>query len=146
MMQINLQKDFIFHKNDSINFYNSARHTIVTLRDMNQESEECASFCIETYNSMYEAIIYGSTKINTFRILYNELEKLYNGEQTEIHAKTTDGSLEITASMDMAGIIFWTFMLTEVGTRNCMEVKDCSDRTFLPELMKFLTTWIEEEI
>ena len=113
---------------------------------MNQESEECASFCIETYNSMYEAIIYGSTKINTFRILYNELEKLYNGEQTEIHAKTTDGSLEITASMDMAGIVFWTFMLTEVGTRNCMEVKDCSDRTFLPELMKFLTTWIEEEI
>ena len=89
MMQINLQKDFIFHKNDSINFYNSARHTIVTLRDMNQESEECASFRIETYNSMCEAVIYGSTKINTFRILYNELEKLYLPTKTPIFPSTS---------------------------------------------------------
>ena len=126
-------------------FYNSTRHPIVTLRDMKQEDEKCASFRIEAYGSEYEAFVEGCTEINTFRILHDELEKLYNGKQTEIHVKTTDGSLEITGSMDMAGIIFWTFVLTEVGTKNRIEVKDCSDRTFLPEIMKSLTEWIEED-
>ncbi len=117
----------------------------MTLRDMKQEDEKCASFRVEAYGSVYEVFVEGCTEINTFRILHDELEKSYNGEQTEIHVKTTDGSLEITASMNMAGIIFWTFVLTEVGTKNRIEVKDCSDRTFLPEMMKSLTEWIEED-
>ena len=129
----------------NLHFYNSTRHPIVTLRDMKQEDEKCASFRIEAYGPVYEAFVEGCTEINTFRILHDELEKSYNGEQTEIHVKTTDGSLEITGSMDMAGIIFWTFVLTEVGTKNRIEVKDCSDRTFLPEMMKSLTEWIEED-
>ena len=129
----------------NICFFNSTRCPIITLRDMKQESEECASFRVEAYGSVYEVFVEGRTEINTFRILHDELEKLYNGEQTEIHVKTTDGSLEITASMDMAGIVFWTFVLTEVGTKNFIEVKDCSDRTFLPEIMKSLTEWIEED-
>ena len=129
----------------TIHFYNSTRHPIVTLHDMKQESEKCTSFRVEAYGSEYEASVEGYTDIKTFGILCAEFEKLYNGEQTEIHVETTDGSLKITATMNMAGIIFWTFVLTEVGTRNCIEVKDCSDRTFLPEIMKSLTVWIEEE-
>lgn len=80
-----------------------------------------------------------------FRMLYDGLEKLYNDELTDIHIQTTDGTLDIVASVNMAGIISWTFILTEVGTRNRMEIKDCSDRTFLPEIMKSLTEWIGED-
>lgn len=128
----------------NICFYNSTRLPVVTLCDITQEGDGYVSFRIETYNSVYEVFIDGCTEIETFRKLCDEFEKLYNGEQSDIHVETTDGSLEITGSMDMAGIVFWTFVLTEVGTRNRIEVKDCSDRTFLPEIMKSLTEWIEE--
>lgn len=128
----------------NFHFYNSTRHPIIVLHHITQESEGYVSFCIEVCSSVYEAFVDGCTDMKTFRALHDGLGKLYSGEQTELHVETTDGSLDITASMDMAGIIFWTFVLTEVGTRNRIEVKDCSDRTFLPEIMKSLTEWIEE--
>lgn len=129
----------------NICFYNSARHPIVTLFGREQVSRECVSFNIEVCGHEYEALINGSTEKGVFRILYDEFETLYNGEQSDVHVETTDGSLEIAASMDVSGIIFWKFVLTEVGTKNRIEVKDCSDRTFLPEIMKSLTEWIEED-
>lgn len=129
----------------NICFHNSTRNPIVALHDMRWESQECISFGIEMFNAECSASINGNTEKKVFRMLYDGLEKLYNDELTDIHIQTTDGTLDIVASVNMAGIISWTFILTEVGTRNRMEIKDCSDRTFLPEIMKSLTEWIGED-